>query len=225
MEVDKAVKRKRILIWGCVSFVVLILAISLGFLIYDKIYSATLNIIVAPYTASVKVGDSKFSAFGEVRMIPGEYDVEVSADGFETKTGHLVLKEGEIFDFSLYLDSNSEETANWYAENPGDDLIVGEVKNQEAQKRLDDLMEKEPVLEDLPLTVEFYSDDFSKYTKYILSYGIDNSKRGFYLIMKDYTGEGMGAGITKLTEMGMNPVGVEMRYEDLTTDALNYRAE
>lgn len=225
MEADKTVKRKKILIWGSVSFLVLVLAISLGFLIHDRIYSATLNIVVAPYTALVKVGDLKFSASDEVKMIPGEYDVEVSADGFKTKTGHIVLKEGEVSNLSLYLDSNSEETANWYAENPGDDLIVGEVQSQEAQRRVDELMKKEPVLKELPLIVEFYSDDFSKYTKYILSYGMDDSERGFYLVMKDYTGEGMGAGITKLTEMGINPVGVEMRYEDLASETLNYRAE
>lgn len=104
-------------------------------------------------------------------------------------------------------------------------LILGENKNAETLRKLHELLEKEPVLKELPLTVEYYSDDYSEYTKYILSYGLDDSDRGFYLIMKDYTNVGMIGAISKLTEMGMNTVGVELQYENLSNDSLGGHAE
>lgn len=106
-----------------------------------------------------------------------------------------------------------------------EDVINGEIQNEEMVKKINALVEKEPVLKDLPMTVEYFSDDYSEYTKYIISYGLNDSERGFYLIVKDYTGEGMVAALGKLTEMGMDTIGLELKYEDLTGDALNYRAE
>ena len=105
------------------------------------------------------------------------------------------------------------------------EVIRGEKLNQEMVNRINALFDKEPVLKELPLTVEYFSDDYSKYTKYILSYELDDSERGFFLIMKDYTGEGSGVGIMKLNEMGMKTEGLVLKYEDLTDGTLNFRAE
>ena len=215
----------KITIGMLVGALVLILAISLGFLIYGVIYSAKVNIMVAPYTAVVRIGDGEYPVSGEFAMQPGEYAVEVSADGFATKTGKLVLKDGETVDLDLYLESNTESTANWYEENEGDGLVVGEIQNAEEMKKVNVLLEKEPVLKQLPVTVEYYSDDYSEYTKYTISYAFDDSERGFHLIMKDYTGVGVIGLIKTLTEMGMDTVGLEVKYEDLSDEGLGVRAE
>lgn len=210
----------KVIIGVFVGVLVLILAISLGFLIHGAIYSAKVDIMVAPSIAVVKIGDNEYPVSGEFSMQPGEYAVEVSAEGFVTKTGKLVLKDGETVDLKLYLESNSEDTVKWYEENAGDALIVGEIKNAEEMKKLDALLVREPVLKDLPVTVEYYSDDYSEYTKYVISYVLDDSERGFHLVMKDYTGVGMLGLIRTLTNMGMNTVGLEVKYEDLTGDKL-----
>lgn len=104
-------------------------------------------------------------------------------------------------------------------------LIEGEKNNQETLKKLNSLFEKQPALKKLPLTVEYYSDDYSKYTKYILSYELDDSEKGFSIIMKDYTGDGTEAGFRKLKEMGIDLTGVKIIYQDFTDSGLNYRAE
>lgn len=225
MNNNKIEKRKRIIITCSVVCLVLILAVSLGFLIYGRIFSARVNVMVAPSIATVKIGDNTYSAFGEHSLQPGEYTVEVSADGFETKTGKLVMKADETVKLNLYLDSNSPETADWYEKNSGDALIVGEIQNNEMLEKVDEIMQREPVLSSLPLTVEYYSDDLSEYTKYVLSYAVNDSERGFYLIMKDYTNVGMMTGIRKLEEMGMSTVGVELKYENLSDDSLSAKAE
>lgn len=106
-----------------------------------------------------------------------------------------------------------------------DAVISGEDLNLEMIKKLNELFEKEPVLKELPLTVEYYSEDYSEYTKYVISYELDDSERGFHLIVKDYTGVGMVPALGKLTEMGMNTIGLELKYENLTDDTLNFRAD
>lgn len=106
-----------------------------------------------------------------------------------------------------------------------EELIEGEKNNQETLKKLNALFEKEPVLKNLPITVEYYSDNYTKYTKYILSYQLDDSEKGFLVIMKDYTGEGSEVGIKKLREMGMDLAGIKMIYKDFTDSGLNHRAE
>lgn len=211
--------------WGGGAFLILVLLVSLGFLIYGRIFSATLSIMVAPSIASVRVGDATFSVSGEYKMMPGEYNVEISAEGFETKTGKITLKADETSDVHLYLVSNDASTADWYETHAGDGLIVGGIQSAEMTSRVNKLLEKEPVLSKLPLTVEYYSDDFSEYTKYTISYALDDSKRGFYLIVKDYTGAGETSAISKLTEIGMDTAGVELKYENLSGDSLGGHAE
>lgn len=109
-----------------------------------------------------------------------------------------------------------------------DGLLKGETLNDEELKKLNALLTKEPVLSKLPLTVEYFSDDFSDYVKYILSYEMDDSaesERGFYLIMKDYTGEGIDVGVAKLNEMGMETEGLRLDYIDLTSEMEQGHAE
>lgn len=214
----------KVLIGASIGAVILILAVSLGFLIHSVIYSARVSIMVAPSIAVVKIGESEYPVSGEFELQPGEYAVKVSAKGFATKTGKLTVKDGETVDLKLYLESSDESTTNWYEENEGDSLIVGEIQNIEEMKKLDSLLEREPVLSKLPVTVEYYSDDYSEYTKYTISYAQNDSERGFYLIMKDYTGAKVGALVKKLQEMGMDTVGLEVKYEDLSDDGLGARA-
>ena len=218
-------KIRNLVIYGGAGIVISILMVSLGFLIYGRIYSAGVTIMVAPSIAKVRIGEMNFSASETIKIQPGEYVVEISADGFETKTGKLVAEADKNVDLNLYLEPSSDATANWYDEHASDALIVGEIKNKEMLKETTKLYEKYPVLKQLPLTVEYFSDDYSKYVKYVISYEIDDSENGFHLIMKDYTGEGVGAAITKLGEMGMDTVGLEIEYEDLRQQDLNYRAE
>ncbi|MBR3169601.1 hypothetical protein IKF23_04190 [Candidatus Saccharibacteria bacterium] len=105
-----------------------------------------------------------------------------------------------------------------------DELITGEIKNREMLQKINNLFEKEPALKDLPTVVEYFSDDYSDYTKYILTYVFDDSERGFYIIMKDYTGEGADVGINKLKEIGIDVSGLRFEYENLIDNNLNYRA-
>lgn len=181
--------------------------------------------LIAPSIAEVKIGDMVFNSHGDKMIQPGEYAVEVSADGFETKTGRLVAKADETVELNLYLEPNTDATLNWYDEHAEDALVVGEIQNAEMMKKTAELLKKQPVLSKLPLTVEYFSDNYANYIKYIISYTLDDSKAGFHLIMKDYTGEGVGAAIKKLNELGMDTVGLEFEYENLENQTLRAKAK
>ena len=100
-----------------------------------------------------------------------------------------------------------------------------DVRIAEEMKKMAELFEREPALAKLPVTVEYFSDDYSEYTKYTISYEQDDSERGFYLIMKDYTKVGLGALIRTLSEMGMtDTVGLTVKYEDLSGEGMSARA-
>ena len=106
-----------------------------------------------------------------------------------------------------------------------DATIKGEMQNEEMIKKINALTEKEPAIAELPLTVEYFSEDYSDYIKYVIGYELDGSERGFFLIVKDYTGVGVDIVLKKLVEIGIDTAGLEIKYEDLTTDALNFRAD
>lgn len=222
---DNYKKRRNWIIGGGIAILVLILLISFGFLIRQNIYSAKINIMVVPSIAEVKIGNSVYKSFETVNVQPGEYNVEVSAEGFAAKTGKLVAKAGETVDVKLYLEPSSTDTENWYNEHPEDALIMGEIINSEMLKETNVLLEKEPALKSLPVTIEYYSDNLSDYTKYVISYAFDDSERGFRIILKDYTGEGLDVIKNKLVELGFDLNNLNIDYENFSSDALNYRAE
>lgn len=124
----------------------------------------------------------------------------------------------------VLLNPNGKIPKDAYVVDEG--LIVGEIQNAETLEKVREVLKKEPVLSKMPLTVEFYADDYSSYTKYTISYAFDfGEERGFYLVVKDYTGAGMGAALKKLSEMGMDTVGIKLEYEDLSSDSLSPKAE
>ena len=51
-----------------------------------------------------------------------------------------------------------------------------------------------------------------------------NEPRGFYLVVKDYTGVPLETVLKKLAEMGMDVDGVRVLYEDFTDDSMSAKA-
>ena len=215
--------KQKWLIWGGIAALVLILAISLGNIIYNNIYSAKVNMIVAPSSiAKVKIGEDWYSAKGEYKIKPGEYDVIVSADGFETRQGKLVAVAHQTANVSVYLNPLSGNE-NWYNEHSEDALIMGEIINAENVKKLQELGEKNPILNKLPYTVDFYTKDYSKRTYYTVSYELEKS--GFFLVIKDFSGGNKEAALKWIREQGVDLEEVEVKYSDLTHESMSGRAE
>ena len=209
-------------IWGVVGVLVVALIVSLVFLVRSVVYSGKVAVMVAPSVAKVKVGESEFSAMGEYAVVPGEYEVTVTAEGFLPKTGRLVVGEGATVSVSLYLEPVSGNES-WYDEHPGDALVKGEILNNATLGQVEEILESAPVLAELPRTVEYFSEGYGDYVKYVISYEYDFESleaggAGYRLVVKDYTGGNYERAMEWVRERGLSEAG--LTYEDLTGERL-----
>lgn len=214
MWLDFLAKHKKATIVGVIVALVVIIAISVYFIMDDLAKTAKVKIIVAPSTATVKIGEEKFAAYGEFKIRPGEYAVEVLAEGFLTKQTEIKTTAGETAEIKLYLEA--EEGNNYYSENAKDATILGDLKAAETQRKVDELKKEYPILEKLPIKIDFYTNDYSKRVKYTITYQLKDGNDGFSIVISDYTGGNYEAALEKLTARGAKLEDYEIRYEDLS---------
>ena len=212
-------KNKKIImiVGGIVAFV--LLAIGVYSIIWNNIYSAKINMIVAPSIARVKVGDDYYSAQGEYNIKPGEYAVEVSADGFITKTGNLVAVSGETVNIAIYLEP-TDENSDWYNTHSADALIMGEIKNNETVRALQELGEEYPILNILPYEAEYFTEDYSAKIKYTVSYKTNAEDNSFVITITDYMGGAKEIAYKWLEENGVNAEEYNIEYKDISAEWL-----
>lgn len=208
---------------AAVLFVVIILGISLPFIIIDMINSATISVTVAPSIARVKIDGRGYDAGGNYKVKPGEYDVEISADGFETKTKTIVAVANETTNLVAYLEPTLENS-DWYNTHPEDSLIMGEVKNTETIEILNRLSEENPILSKLPYKVEYYTEDYSDKFNYVITYELGVDAETFKIIIKDYMGNGKKLATDWLAGNGATDGTYDVEYKDLSVEFLNPRA-
>lgn len=151
---------KRIIIGVVVGFVLLIVGISAANIIWGKIYSVTLDLMIAPTDSTIMVNGELMKA-GEHRVKPGEYKIEVSRDGFESEVKLVLLEEGETKNVLMALTPNDPSTMDWYYTHEEDATIADGVASQEYVEYAEEMAEEEDIVENLPV-----------YTYgYILGYG------------------------------------------------------
>lgn len=153
-------KLKWLLIGGITLFILVIVGISVGNIIWNNIYSATFNFMVAPADSKISANDELMKN-GMNKMKPGEYEITISHDGFEPETRSVILEKGSIEDVFAILNPNDPSTMDWYDMHEEDAAIASGVVGQEFAEAATEMAEKYTIVEDLP--VYNYS--------YILGYG------------------------------------------------------
>ena len=74
----------------------------------------------------------------------------------------------------------------------------------------------------LPITVDKFNSDYSKRTKYVVSYTIDGDK--VTILIKDYTDVGLDAIRAATETKGYTFDGCEIKYQDLSVEMENGHA-
>lgn len=173
MEKNKVYRRT--VFGGSVVFVLIIVVISVVNIVWNKVYSATIDLIVAPADSTIMVNDELMKA-GEHRMKPGEYRVEISREGFESEVKVVSLEEGGTEVVLVALIPNDPSTMDWYETHEEDAMIADGVVSQEYAEYSDEMTEKYDIVEDLP--VRTYG--------YILGYGNceENGGPDFCVVIK-----------------------------------------
>lgn len=144
-----------------VAVLVLVLVAASVFVAEGWINSAKISVTVTPSIATVRVGDYEFAAVGEYRVPAGEYEVEVFAEGFETKTGRLVAVPDETVEVRLFL-TPTVGNEDWYEKHPGDALVLGDLRNDAAILEFEALKAEQPILKYVPYKAFNYSLNYEE---------------------------------------------------------------
>ena len=199
----------------------ILLLVLLGFGIYkaiwNGIYSATVNVMVAPSIAKVKIGEDTFKTSGDFRIKPGDYNVEISADGFETITLSITAAKDETAFVREYL-KPLEGNENWYEEHDGDALVAGEIEYIKTNELLEKRAVEHPIISKLPVAVDYYTSDYSSHIKYDLRYEIGEDKQTITIFIDDYTGGNKNLAVERLNSFGLDLSGYKIKYNTKSSD-------
>ena len=75
--------------------------------------TATVEILVSPIDATVKIGQNTFSTKQTIRVEPGTYDISITRDGFYSYTGQIEAKKGKTSYVLECLSRVPESTINY----------------------------------------------------------------------------------------------------------------
>ena len=140
--------KKSKLITIIVAAILLILTISLVGIFVNSKKTATLEILVAPASSEIKIGNSTYKN-GTHSFIPGTYPVEIKKDGFDTYAGEITIKEGEGNHLYHYL-NQSDGSLTWYLNHKNDSMILNSIGDREAEIEASNYAKKDPILKITP---------------------------------------------------------------------------
>ena len=184
--------------------IIAIIAISAGFIIYDAIFSAALNLTAAPSDAEIFLNDKKILG-GTTRLASGNYALTVQRAGFATETREFFLEKDETLDLLVVLSSNSPETANFFEEHPDERLAIegfhSNAHSQEAAKSL----QKHPITAKLPFIKQ-------PGARFRIDYGTCGpDSNDFCLFITAPTGL-RNAAISQIYDLGYDPADYSIEY-------------
>ncbi|MDR0979866.1 MAG: hypothetical protein LBM12_01785 [Candidatus Nomurabacteria bacterium] len=140
--------------WWLVLGVVAVLAL-LGVMFYRLVWSASLTITAAPYDVAITVNGTTVENKKTRRWRAGEYLVRLEREGFDAEEHLVVLKGGDATEL-VYALLPSDGDYQWYLDNAEDGMILDTVMSGLADAESESLLERFPILEELPYRTNFY---------------------------------------------------------------------
>ncbi len=217
---NNAVKTKKILV--VIGAVVGVVLLGLVLLFLGKLNNAEVRIRVTPLAAKVKIGEKEYGSNETISIGAGEYNVEISADGFETKTMKFTAVARKTTELSAFLEPTDPDST-YYNDNQADSMIKGEIKAKEIYETMQRLREEHPILKRLPITVDKFNSDYSVRIKYTVSYTVDENNE-LIILVKDYTKYGLEAIKKEVEKRGSTFDGCKVEYQDLSVELENGHA-
>jgi hypothetical protein len=139
---------RRLLAVVAIAFVAILVLIAVITGIIDARKTATIDVLVAPESASVKINGHNYKN-GLHKVEPGDFTVVITKDGFNSYEESFSLASGENKDLAVYL-LQTDGGYDWYLSHPDDDIIMTGVGDKQAGKKANEALEKYPILKILP---------------------------------------------------------------------------
>lgn len=208
-------RKGRIILFSAAIIFAAITIISVIFYIIDSRKTATLHTIIAPSFAKVLVNNKKFSANQDIRLEPGEYNITVQADGFQTREQQLVLHDQEITTLALYLNPNEGDAFTWYEIHGDEYAYYLSASNYLANQSANEYAAKYPVSAILPFTVVEVDPVTYDWVEYKVGGGkFDGCASDYCIKITDTTGGNREKALDKIREKGFNPDDYQILYEE-----------
>ena len=216
---DESKKRKFRLIFGSAFAMVCIILVSIIFIIIDSGKNATLDIIVSPLSAEIKI-DGKEYKNGTYQFEPGEVEVEITKDGFTSERKTILLEPNKTTKLYTYL-MPIDGSFDWYLNHEEDMMILNTIGDAEANADSASYREKYPIIEILPIQFVDYDKNW-ELTEFRIDGGMfDECEGTFCLKITDTTGGNYEKAIQMIKEKGFNPDDYEIIYENKPIVPLN----
>ena len=207
-------KFKKLIITAIAIFAI-ILGVSLYFIITNAQKTAVVNILVAPSSSTISINGKKYTN-GNYKVRPGSYQAVISKDGFESQTIDFEATEAEETFIYTYLEQTDGD--DWYENNEGDNMIRGSINAYKTEKKVTELYNSTPIISILPITVDYYTSNYSEHIKYTISYQIADDNSKITLLVTDYTGGNYNRATNNLSDRGYNIKDYEINYIDKSSD-------
>jgi hypothetical protein len=193
-----------------VAAFVLIVTVALVLWFIDLKKTASVDILVAPTAATVKVGYKNYRN-GSHRLEPGEYNVSISMDGFKTHTQKLSVKDKDKLELYVALE-RTDGGLDWYADRPEEDAVYTAIADKNYEKQANIFAEKYPIVKVLPIRFANYVNNYSEYIEYRIDYELSDSGDKLVLVITDVTGGNRERALQKIRDKGFNPDDYEVEY-------------
>lgn len=174
--------------------------------------SATIDILVAPSEAVIKLNDEKYDNFGTYNVEPGDYHVVISMDGMQTKEYDISLADGEytrVWSYLLDMDGGFD----YYWEHPDEVVYLADVADEKAKLFVEEFERMQSIREVLPLTFSnTYDQDATEVVSISIDWGEGDEceKKVYCLIINDYTGKNTEKALNMIREAGYDPDDYEL---------------
>ena len=126
--------KKRLVIVGCIVMDVVVLIVYIVLLILKLNRTVILDVNVVPNVAKVMIDGTEYAS-GVYKVYPGEAEVEIKADGFESKNLNVMFSNHNITKIYDYLMPN-QDNLNYYSEHEDDAEALKKIGGDDALKML-----------------------------------------------------------------------------------------
>lgn len=175
--------------------------------------SSTLHTIIAPSFATLTINNKTYHPNQDHRLEPGNYQVKITADGFQEKSLQIELSPNQTTNLYQYLTPNDHDIS-WYYQNSKEAELFSQVTDAMANQQADQYREQYPIVSLLPISVVEVDKETYTMKEYRIDVGkFTDCKTDFCLKITDMTGGNQTAAYDKLRENGYNPDDYEIIYE------------
>jgi len=197
------------------GFIVL-LTLIFGYVVVSSIsssrHSATITTEIIPSNTTVKL-NGKGIRNGKHKVTPGTYKLLATREGFKTEEREVTVRADEERYVGIALQSNSEDTSDWYTKNKSDRIKAEGIASNNFDQNNSEQAQLNPLFQQLPVS----------WNHGMTSIGIGPSSRRenqtAVIIQEDST-VGRSSLIKWIRDQGYNPGDYEIEFTDYINPAL-----